>query len=267
MARPVHPRVRGEQADRCQRRGAGCRFIPACAGSRVRYCLDQFPNAVHPRVRGEQGTMKMPMKDPGGSSPRARGAVPERSRRSGQRRFIPACAGSRYGRHEHGCERPVHPRVRGEQLTCCLSGSWVTRFIPACAGSRGSACWPARWHPVHPRVRGEQYAIRAPLHGEYGSSPRARGAGCLRWSPARASRFIPACAGSRADQVIENLQRNGSSPRARGAGDREPGREAGHRFIPACAGSRSGRWRPRICPSVHPRVRGEQVDAGSASKS
>ncbi len=74
LARPVHPRVRGEQGKVLSGldRGTGSsprargtvegegseegetRFIPACAGNRHRRTTSSYPTTVHPRVRGEQ---------------------------------------------------------------------------------------------------------------------------------------------------------------------------------------------------------------------
>ena len=114
----------------------------------------------------------------------------------------------------------------------------------------------------------------------------------LRW------RFIPACAGNRAEalrvhparavhprvcgeqkaEVIHNQGQNGSSPRVRGTGNPNNtadskcgssprvrgtglvafGQRCGPRFIPACAGNRP-EWRiSPKSPAVHPRVCGEQ---------
>ena len=195
-ARPVHPRVRGEQPaksgktsisigssprargtvtleDHLDRPG---RFIPACAGNRpaTRACSGFRP--VHPRVRGEQTSTHASNVSQNGSSPRARGTGLDRIGVVGQFRFIPACAGNSRSRRDRGCDGPVHPRVRGEQARVIKPGHNVSgssprargtgaarpalgrwrRFIPACAGNR-----PARWRrhhpaPVHPRVRGEQ---------------------------------------------------------------------------------------------------------------
>ncbi len=275
----VHPRVRGEQTkpwpeefllngSSPRARGAagkgspncpGCRFIPACAGSRH-------------GPRGERGVLS-------GSSPRARGADLGTQFFIAVKRFIPACAGSRTPDTDMTFLQPVHPRVRGEQVIRVPIGrmgpgssprargagqhwpraAFQIRFIPACAGSR------RRFVSIneHPG----------------GSSPRARGAGEPFAQQRPKWRFIPACAGSRS-MIQPSLSRSsvhprvrgeqteiraciknngGSSPRARGAGVMIRGCDIRHRFIPACAGSRTKPLTKITGTTVHPRVRGEQA--------
>ncbi len=111
----VHPRVCGEQYDDWIRvglalgssprvRGTGnilpqqlqkLRFIPACAGNRMKGKHNGYNPTVHPRVCGEQGDRaKMPVEEYG-SSPRVRGTAPKKQGLSLDIRFIPACAGNR----------------------------------------------------------------------------------------------------------------------------------------------------------------------------
>ncbi len=212
------------------------RFIPACAGNSAQSAKRASSAAVHPRVRGEQRTSHADTSANRGSSPRARGTegrahdaehghrfIPRargtgclRSLRSGDIRFIPACAGNR---RKTCCAKrlsTVHPRVRGEQSTPStltkpstgssprargtvdegVVGGLVFWFIPACAGNRGAPNATATYTPVHPRVRGEQKTGLLDLMWNAGSSPRARGTGCPLASGFRLPRFIPACAGN-----------------------------------------------------------------------
>ena len=110
----VHPRVCGEQAaDQVMKpgacgssprvRGTGSRpderpdcgrFIPACAGNRVKQGAPSSVASVHPRVCGEQ---RMIVRTPAlmhGSSPRVRGTASEITGYYDDLRFIPACAGN-----------------------------------------------------------------------------------------------------------------------------------------------------------------------------
>ncbi len=93
LARPGHPRVRGEHAGTarqwCPGRGSSprargtrgqrevengeLRVIPACAGNTARRSLPAAPNTGHPRVRGEHGYTSDSAVFSAGSSPRARG--------------------------------------------------------------------------------------------------------------------------------------------------------------------------------------------------
>ncbi len=95
-----HPRVRGEQSRRDRlghqvtgssprARGAApssplkkplTRVIPACAGSRTSSSPRPTDPWGHPRVRGEQHRPGRPPRRVTGSSPRARGAVPDLQR-------------------------------------------------------------------------------------------------------------------------------------------------------------------------------------------
>ncbi len=162
-ARPVHPRVRGEQDENLVDARRRHRFIPACAGNRH---LAEYVEAR-------------------------------------RRRFIPACAGNRRSRATMSSLMTVHPRVRGEQAELSIGHGGFWRFIPACAGNRPSASASAASHlgssprargtaadrrswrrdcPVHPRVRGEQPRNSRDLVAHGGSSPRARGTVRRSWS-------------------------------------------------------------------------------------
>ena len=132
---PVHPRVGGEQSivngavspiagSSPRGRGTGLRlrpcarcrrFIPAWAGNRRSDPERTEPRPVHPRVGGEQPVALDVMKAWGGSSPRGRGTGDLRLPFAPQRRFIPAWAGNSLLLIPQGLEKPVHPRVGGEQ--------------------------------------------------------------------------------------------------------------------------------------------------------
>ena len=87
------PRVRGAEPVPL-RRGCFSRIIPACAGSRNIYKMNQKAYWDHPRVCGEQPSAPHEPTDMPGSSPRVRGAAAlgvDLGRLAG---IIPACAGS-----------------------------------------------------------------------------------------------------------------------------------------------------------------------------
>ena len=211
----VHPRVRGEQEafawggdeyDGSSPRARGTdqhggedglpvRFIPACAGNRLKGSITQYHVPVHPRVRGEQTSTGPTSTGPAGSSPRARGTADQVGAVAHIERFIPACAGNSPADGVQRPIRPVHPRVRGEQGAGAADGAHGGgssprargtarrpaihrarfRFIPACAGNRSPAVPGRRLRPVHPRVRGEQGSKTYQEFLPAGSSPRARG--------------------------------------------------------------------------------------------
>ena len=109
-----HPRMRGEHL---VGRGGGAEFeglsphargapattccawwspgiIPACAGSTRHRLSHRAKYRDHPRMRGEHRATPAKPPSVAGSSPHARGALPQRQVRHGVRGIIPACAGS-----------------------------------------------------------------------------------------------------------------------------------------------------------------------------
>ena len=194
--------------------------------------------SVHPRARGEQAAVAGLAGLAGGSSPRTRGTAAGLCHAHRLRRFIPAHAGNRGRVVTWNCTHAVHPRARGEQLSCasCVISrpgssprtrgtakqTWLSlynmRFIPAHAGNRHNCGRSTGSTTVHPRARGEQTRSH---HG-----PTTLG---------------------------------GSSPRTRGTAGRAGFRWCRRRFIPAHAGNRAPWPWPWPRTSVHPRARGEQV--------
>ncbi len=233
---PVHPRVRGEHPRWAQgscirngssprargthpetyRRAQSRRFIPACAGNTLSLPPSPLSLPVHPRVRGEhlaRGAFRVPAR---GSSPRARGTLPDWLLKAAVARFIPACAGNTRDRRTPIVSPSVHPRVRGEHIRSSAYGApargssprargtppypWRScrrrRFIPACAGNTTRAFPSRREAPVHPRVRGEHGTVSLIEPIPNGSSPRARGTRMPSLPQFETARFIPACAGN-----------------------------------------------------------------------
>ena len=235
-----------------------------------------------------------------GSSPRVRGTAANLRGDPQCGRFIPACAGNRDSPACAASDRPVHPRVCGEQMhrrpvirsvhgssprvrgTASSRLARITRkrFIPACAGNSVRSVDAHDSATVHPRVCGEQHVERGSQQGKPGSSPRVRGTdqSHTRWTCS--TRFIPACAGNRnvsrdsdsrrtvhprvcGEQISHcdfGIQMSGSSPRVRGTETYLVIQTRDERFIPACAGNR---FRTAISGSrcpVHPRVCGEQPE-------
>ncbi len=233
--------------------------------------------AVHPRMRGERCTSVTTRRATTGSSPHARGTHDQGQGQGEDGRFIPACAGNACCCPCCCCAWAVHPRMRGERLSCaaerrCVSGSSPhargtpkgkkiapskNRFIPACAGNAHDGGLPVVHTAVHPRMRGERNSPSEQLAGGVGSSPHARGTLDTHLPPLRHRRFIPACAGnavnslrSRKNIAVHPRMRgerrggcpdpvvdDGSSPHARGTLRCSMMRRAGTRFIPACAGN------------------------------
>ncbi|MCP1683095.1 hypothetical protein J2T32_002319 [Kerstersia gyiorum] len=132
--RSVHPRMRGEHpsAERTKhgrdgssphargtrggrlRRPGRSRFIPACAGNTWRGVSPATSSAVHPRMRGEHRATISIVYSLDGSSPHARGTLPEGASVPLRHRFIPACAGNTLRSTLGWTADAVHPRMRGE---------------------------------------------------------------------------------------------------------------------------------------------------------
>ena len=130
-------------------------IIPACAGSTIPRHLSHWHQGDHPRMRGEHSRSIITLLAAVGSSPHARGALPDELLQVAAPRIIPACTGSTPRGSTIGKRRRDHPRMRGEHLarvnpTCASKGSSphargapgrrlgvlaVARIIPACAGS------------------------------------------------------------------------------------------------------------------------------------
>ncbi len=234
--KPVHPRVCGEQSgsvrtltvvDGSSPRVRGTvplrirplvpfRFIPACAGNRLRRIRETGRMTVHPRVCGEQSGPAPVPATWYGSSPRVRGTVSCIVCIFPTFRFIPACAGNSTIQRRQATDPAVHPRVCGEQQCAAIMRSravgssprvrgtvhdepgWspAVRFIPACAGNRSGRFPRTRPAPVHPRVCGEQVSRTHQPGLPGGSSPRVRGTVTSVTESVLERRFIPACAGN-----------------------------------------------------------------------
>ena len=168
------PHARGALCPRC---GWGTLpgIIPACAGSTSCRATTTSRRRDHPRMRGEHTKSGLSGMVLPGSSPHARGAQINATRRGGQNGIIPACAGSTQVKGASGVGLGDHPRMRGEHWVMSIASSWMlgssphargaptprcrgrcrAGIIPACAGSTGSTRASARAAWDHPRMRGE----------------------------------------------------------------------------------------------------------------
>ena len=181
-----------------------------------------------------------------GSSPHTRGARPSLSSRRAPGRIIPAYAGSTSPWSAPSSKVPDHPRIRGEHAlmaVMAVTGSGSSphtrgarpslssrrapgRIIPAYAGSTYvNSTYPAL-AADHPRIRGEH--AKQALNTVYGkgSSPHTRGARRPAISVSRASRIIPAYAGS-TDFSPSTSDAAADHPRIRGEHFPEPGLDVG----------------------------------------
>ena len=89
-------------------------LIPAGAGNTSQQYHAPASNKAHPRGRGEHIVMHDLHATPSGSSPRARGTLPNIRTISNPRRLIPAGAGNTMAWTWPTCQLRAHPRGRGE---------------------------------------------------------------------------------------------------------------------------------------------------------
>ena len=171
------------------------RFIPARAGNTLIDPERPGSGPVHPRSRGEHALMCLGFFVHNGSSPLARGTLPDRGLLGDDDRFIPARAGNTWRAGASTSWSPVHPRSRGEHATASRKpsgpigssplargthrrrarGGVRVRFIPARAGNTSRTPSPSSTATVHPRSRGEHPGSPGPSMPWCGSSPLARG--------------------------------------------------------------------------------------------
>ena len=275
--------------------------IPASAGNPARSIYRDGRPRVHPRERGESFSDAGKDANDAGPSPRARGIRPHRSSRSAAHGSIPASAGNPGAGLSWPHGDRVHPRERGESplmqsghhlspgpsprargILCRPAHPIdMLRSIPASAGNpRPSASRPpASW--VHPRERGESRVVVQTQDRITGPSPRARGILSRCRATSRACGSIPASAGNpppvsarpiRAEvhprergesRPLGRYRRGptGPSPRARGIQSHPLTTTLVPRSIPASAGNPRCRPEGASCAWVHPRERGESLDA------
>ena len=151
-----------------------------------------------------------------GSSPRMRGAQCYPVAKSIWTRIIPADAGSTLNYWTYLSPIKDHPRGCGEHseshVFCCpwwgssprMRGAQyanpcvalISRIIPADAGSTRHCIRAQRPYGDHPRGCGEHLASILSICGDWGSSPRMRGAPPGSCSSRPCPRIIPADAGS-----------------------------------------------------------------------
>ena len=212
--------------------------------------------SVHPHVRGEDRFGDVSPQGDTGSPPRTWGRLCGFCLRRPLRRFTPTYVGKTQGGHDRRGASPVHPHVRGEDLSARklygldavhphVRGEDIVIVVrPVVLVGSPPRTWgrrPTRGilrgvRPVHPHVRGEDGHRVGRLHPAVGSPPRTWGRPVRGAARAVPHRFTPTYVGK--------------TPPLHLLGDR-------WRFTPTYVGKT---WQGcRSCgPSpVHPHVRGE----------
>ena len=234
-----------------------------------------------------------------GSSPLARGPLSRVETRVPVIGLIPARAGTTIECQGLDISPRAHPRSRGDHPRRPLKdfanagSSPLARgplhgflidfnnhgLIPARAGTTFSPSLPLESARAHPRSRGDHFFLFAPIIGELGSSPLARGPPDAAAAARSVQRLIPARAGttrisfcpkviiwahprSRGDHILcPSLTHTdrGSSPLARGPHRRTYYRTDDRGLIPARAGTTPQSKRGVVFMGAHPRSRGDHT--------
>ena len=152
---PAHPRSRGEHpgtvgvfsrmcgssplargtylVDGLQ--NVGRRLIPARAGNICWRSHDGISRTAHPRSRGEHGFHHCHAKGAGGSSPLARGTLPQSAHRVPIMRLIPARAGNIIRALSLRAYTTAHPRSRGEHFHVSMKAARRSGSSPLARGT------------------------------------------------------------------------------------------------------------------------------------
>ena len=214
----------------------GRRLIPARAGNICWRSHDGISRTAHPRSRGEHGFHHCHAKGAGGSSPLARGTLPQSAHRVPIMRLIPARAGN-IERSPRPCRaHPAHPRSRGEHSLTLLNFTPERGSSPLARGTLAGWNRPSRAARLIP-ARAGNIRIVSSADGVWAAHPRSRGEHT-----------------SRADSPLPRI---GSSPLARGTYFFTGRLSFLKRLIPARAGNISRRAAIKFPIPAHPRSRGE----------
>ena len=171
------------------------RIIPARAGFTRRRGPRGGSPPDHPRSRGVYSAATSAAAPACGSSPLARGLLPDALNPRDESGIIPARAGftALVGPGRHG---PAdHPRSRGVYGDGIVDNVLRPGSSPLARGLRTRGRRWARRTRDHPRSRGVYAAAVVPAAQEWGSSPLARGLQVLARCPADQEGIIPARAG------------------------------------------------------------------------
>ncbi len=274
-----------------------CRFIPTLVGNTPAALGPARPVPVHPHARGEHCSIRCPLANTCGSSPRSWGTRGTQRPLVRGRRFIPTLVGNTTSTTSPPGVRTVHPHARGEHLVVgnvvganggSSPRSWGThhpdaelhahgRFIPTLVGNTAPGRGGRKNQSVHPHARGEHQVDGLLFLAQVGSSPRSWGTPALAHGHKSGRRFIPTLVGNTIAQrqcfgtVLvhphargEHRQKikmasfkGGSSPRSWGTRAEGKGCEVASRFIPTLVGNTGCRLTPRPLAPVHPHARGE----------
>ena len=266
------PRVRGKRRwnGRERRRGG---LIPARTGKTTSSWTAARRRPAHPRACGENNIAIWSITRTGGSSPRVRGKLMDKTHVLVKPGLIPARAGKTSGPPARSPRRWAHPRACGENFTRTpttdkrggssprVRGKPRRRprnrvppgLIPARAGKTSWMEPPLPQRRAHPRACGENEPLPAPACVHRGSSPRVRGKPGPGLQEAARRGLIPARAG-KTFHVQRLRRRVAAHPRA-------CGENRAHCFHVAVGYGSSPRVRGKRSARVHPQPLGRLIPA------
>ncbi len=213
--RPAHPRACGDHGSRGAIRVGGEGSSPRVRGPPLAPDPDRAAGTAHPRACGDHAAPDAPMTATLGSSPRVRGPRAERPQEVGDRRLIPARAGTTSSRAPAQGPGPAHPRACGDHLYAEGRGLSGAGSSPRVRGPRQRAQRGSRAPAAHPRACGDHADEKHGTIPTIGSSPRVRGPLGPEHAAAGPERLIPARAGT--TRPLERIaSRTAAHPRACG---------------------------------------------------
>ena len=179
-----------------------------------------------------------------GSSPLARGTLPNQAISRLRLRLIPARAGNTALSTRRIGAYSAHPRSRGEHEELFSQGQQLCGSSPLARGTRRP---PRRTHS-RARLIPARAGNTFPCHGA--AYPRAA---------------HPRSRGEHVQSVIKSVRQRGSSPLARGTLRIIKVKANANRLIPARAGNTQSPSPSAAEPTAHPRSRGEHEKARTAT--
>ena len=171
----VHPHMRGDN------------------GGGRRNCVK---SAVHPHMRGDNSFFIRHSASASGSPPHAWGQSLIVLPRNLIARFTPTCVGTMLSARPCSPGVPVHPHMRGDNVSVPLLSSCPLRFTPTCVGTIYRKPRSMDANAVHPHMRGDNVCISSPLASYAGSPPHAWGQSRRRFPCPPDRRFTPTCVGT-----------------------------------------------------------------------
>ena len=127
------PRAWGKRVDGAHQNIAR-RYTPTCVGKTYPAQVAPRPRPVHPHVRGENVVKVRCYLYNSGTPPRAWGKRVLLKKSEELYRYTPTCVGKTTARRAIFWCAPVHPHVRGENVTTSCVIAFTMRYTPTCVG-------------------------------------------------------------------------------------------------------------------------------------